>query len=71
MQIAMQNTLKEIAVTLPGSTRVFEKFGLDYCCGGAQTLSAACEKANLAPVALLEALEQVQDLPSVQRDWIM
>lgn len=70
MQIAMQNTLKEIAVTLPGSTRVFEKFGLDYCCGGAQTLSAACEKANLAPVALLEALEQVQDLPSVQPDWI-
>lgn len=69
MHIATQSTLKDLAVTLPGSTRIFEKFGLDYCCGGAQTLAAACEKAQLAPQAVLTELEAAQASPVAQPDW--
>lgn len=37
----------EIAVRLPGSTAIFRKLKLDYCCGGAVSLGGAVEKRGL------------------------
>jgi regulator of cell morphogenesis and NO signaling len=71
MQIATQSTLKDLAIALPGSTRIFEKFGLDYCCGGAQSLAAACVKARVEPQSLLAELEKAQAVPATQTDWAM
>jgi len=31
----------------PAATRVFEKLGIDYCCGGNKSLDEACRAANL------------------------
>lgn len=69
MQIATQNTLRDLAVAVPGSTRVFEKFGLDYCCGGAQSLAEACVKARVTSQAVLAELEQAQAAKPAQTDW--
>lgn len=49
-------TVREIAVEMPQATRVFEKLGIDYCCGGTKTLEQACAAANLPIDRVLESL---------------
>ena len=52
------NTVREIALSVPGATRVFERLGIDYCCGGAASLAEACAAAGLAPEEVLGTLER-------------
>ena len=42
MTVAIDKTVRELALENPASTRVFESFGIDYCCGGNRSLSEAC-----------------------------
>ncbi len=39
-------TVREIALSQPSSIRVFEQFGIDYCCGGRKPLAVACTRAG-------------------------
>ena len=50
-------TVRNLAVTIPGATRVFEQWGIDYCCGGAQTLQEACEKLALPVEEIVRSLD--------------
>jgi len=50
--------VRELAVENPASTRVFEKLGIDYCCGGNRSLREACENANLQFDQVLDSLEK-------------
>ena len=47
MTLNTSTTVRELAVTEPGATRVFEKLKIDYCCGGGKTLAEACEVVGL------------------------
>ena len=38
MSIAIEKTVRELALEIPAATRVFEQLGIDYCCGGNQSL---------------------------------
>jgi regulator of cell morphogenesis and NO signaling len=60
MTINATQTVRELAVTLPGATRVFEQFGIDYCCGGARTLGDACQTANLSFTTIAHSLAQAE-----------
>jgi len=65
MRITSDQTVRDIALANPGSARVFEKLGIDYCCGGTHSLSAACARAKVpleSALALLETCEQTQEL---------
>lgn len=57
MPISANSTVGEIAVALPESTRVFERFKIDYCCGGGQMLSDACASVGVNTDQLLEMLK--------------
>jgi regulator of cell morphogenesis and NO signaling len=50
-------TVREIALEQPSSIRVFEKFGIDYCCGGRKPLADACIAGNLDVETVIAALE--------------
>lgn len=50
-------TVREIALEQPSSIRVFEKFGIDYCCGGRKPLADACIAGNLEVDTVIAALE--------------
>lgn len=65
--IDTQKSVGELVVEFPASTAVFEKFGIDYCCGGKKLLADACKNAG-APVdevvnrinALLKTVDSVE-----------
>ncbi|WP_410014560.1 iron-sulfur cluster repair protein YtfE [Sodalis sp. C49] len=45
--------LGSLAITIPRATRLFREYGLDFCCGGKQTLLRAAEK-QLLDIELIE-----------------
>jgi regulator of cell morphogenesis and NO signaling len=62
----------ELAVENPNVTRIFEKFGIDYCCGGHRPLAAACAAAKVSVDDVLSVIEQAQtqsEKAAVQRNW--
>ncbi len=56
-------TVREIALEQPTSIRVFEQFGIDYCCGGRKPLAEACTAGNLEVDAVVAALETAAKKP--------
>jgi regulator of cell morphogenesis and NO signaling len=64
-------TVRELAVEMPNATRVFEKLGIDYCCGGQKSLEEACAAANLSIDEVARSLEMSGGNESIddQRDW--
>jgi regulator of cell morphogenesis and NO signaling len=65
MTISSTTKVRDVALELPRSTRLFEKFKIDYCCGGDQPLAAACASAGVDVQNLLELIEQVKQTPAV------
>lgn len=57
MSLNPRKTVRELAVEIPNATRVFEKFGIDYCCGGKKSLDEACDTAKLPLDDVLAALD--------------
>jgi regulator of cell morphogenesis and NO signaling len=58
--ILTEQTLGELAVAVPTAAKVFHRYGLDYCCGGKQSLAAACARKGLDPAAVLEDIRTDQ-----------
>lgn len=57
MNFESTQTVAEIATSHPESVRVFQKLGIDFCCGGRMPLAQACEKMGLSVDETLAALE--------------
>jgi regulator of cell morphogenesis and NO signaling len=71
MNVDLNRTVRDLAVENPAATRIFEKFGIDYCCGGSKSLREACAEANVAPDRLLESLQTAGQTKSTKgnKDW--
>lgn len=69
MTISEQTAVGEIAATVPGSVRVFERHGVDFCCGGRKTLAAACAEAGLPVAEIATELEAVARSATPEIDW--
>jgi regulator of cell morphogenesis and NO signaling len=60
--ITSESTIGALVAAQPALARIFERLGIDYCCGGKQTLAAACARLKLdvtTTVALLNSTEAV------------
>lgn len=64
-------TVREFAVESPEAVRVLERLGIDYCCGGGETLDKACEKAGVSVADLARSVEDEarRASTSTERDW--
>jgi regulator of cell morphogenesis and NO signaling len=58
MDISGTTTIGELASELPQAARVFEQYGIDYCCGGETPLKEACKIKNVDLDEILKAVEQ-------------
>ncbi len=64
-------TVGELVTRRPSRARVFERFGIDYCCGGKRPLGEACRQHGVELSVLLEALKEAEAdaSPETQKDW--
>jgi len=72
MSTTMERTVRELALEIPAAARVFERLGIDYCCGGGHTLEQACKAAKVPLYEVKVWLESARcaapaDPPA--RDW--
>ena len=52
-------TLGDLVVATPGAAALFERLGVDYCCGGARTLDDACEHHGLDGTTVQTMLDAI------------
>ncbi len=57
MTLTITKTVRDYAIETPQTIPVFEKLGIDYCCGGNRPLEEACAAANLDVEQVLRSLE--------------
>ena len=69
MSVSTARTVRELALEIPQATRIFEKVGIDYCCGGGKSLEEACATASLSVGDVIDSLERAeQEAKTKQKD---
>ena len=71
-QTLVDATVGQLVVERPSRARVFEKFGIDYCCGGKVPLKHAIAAKGLQAETIVAELEHEQtpgDQPVFERNW--
>jgi regulator of cell morphogenesis and NO signaling len=64
-------TVSEMAAGSLAAVRVFEKFGINYCCGGKRPLVEICREKGLEVAEVEGALaEALADGSAAERDWM-
>lgn len=63
MSITSESRVGEIATQHPLSTRVFSRYGIDFCCGGGLALSEACSKRGVDANAVITEIQQTLQSP--------
>ncbi len=67
-QFTTDTPIGDIAVALPPAIGVFERLGMDYCCGGDRSLADSAQAADVDPALVLTELAGLQRQPD-DRDW--
>ncbi|HEY1205503.1 MAG: iron-sulfur cluster repair di-iron protein [Bryobacteraceae bacterium] len=65
-----QETVRDIAAANPAAVRVFEKYGIDYCCGGHRPLAEVCTERGIAADTVLAEVEAGSRGQAPDRDWM-
>ena len=56
-QLRFEDTVGRIATEHPASIRVFQRYRIDFCCGGREALSQACGERGLDPASVALEIE--------------
>ncbi len=65
----LEQSLGQLACDIPGATRTFHAFNLDFCCGGQKSLREAALGKGLDPLVIADALHALQDTGETRHDW--
>lgn len=66
----IEATVGDLVTQRPSRSRVFEKLGIDYCCGGKRPLAELCEEKGLdANLILTVLLASETDAAADEDDW--
>jgi regulator of cell morphogenesis and NO signaling len=63
MSFDPETTVRDIVTEFPSAIPLLERLGIDYCCGGGQTLLNACAKRNIPVGDVLAEMEQQSEDP--------
>ncbi len=65
-----QTTVGQMVAERPERARIFERLGIDYCCGGKRPLGEVCEEKGLDTESVVRALvESDASASSHSTDW--
>jgi regulator of cell morphogenesis and NO signaling len=65
-----ETTVSQIAASSLAAVKVFERLGIDYCCGGNRPLADACREKGYDPSAVRSELESAMSAASPDtKDW--
>ena len=64
-------TVGQLVAQRPARARVFEQFGIDYCCGGKRPLDEACSAGGIDAAVVVNALHAADAAasPHEELDW--
>lgn len=68
MEIDSAIAVKDIIAANPSAARVFEDLGIDYCCGGGDSLEQACRAADRPLNEVIKMLRQPGAAPREEDD---
>lgn len=60
MELTTATTIRQIVGNDHRAAAVFEKYSIDFCCGGNRTIDAACAQKGVDPALILQELQQVE-----------
>jgi regulator of cell morphogenesis and NO signaling len=66
--IHANQSLGQLATSIPGATSVFHQYKLDFCCGGSRTLAEVAAERGLDAAEILAKLSELQQ-QITSRDW--
>lgn len=70
MNVTPQTTVAEIAGAMPRAIPVFQKHGIDFCCGGRRALSEVCSERGVGFDTILGEIEATGQRPAgADTDW--
>ena len=70
MTITEETTIAEIASSVPSSVPVFQRYGIDFCCGGKRPIGTVCLEQGLSLTDLLRVIESSTAQPAEdERAW--
>jgi regulator of cell morphogenesis and NO signaling len=71
MQNITIKTVREIALEMPITTRVFEEFKIDYCCGGQTMFLEACHTAGVNPEIVQKKITDIaENVETKEFEWL-
>lgn len=69
MSALFEKTIGDLAAESAAAIGVFERYGIDYCCGGRRPLAQACEEAGITVADFEHALHAAPAPPELGIDW--
>lgn len=66
--IHANQSLGQLATSIPGATGVFHQYKLDFCCGGSRTLAEVAAERGLDATEIIAKLSELQQQITT-RDW--
>lgn len=59
----------DVVTESPAAAKVFHRYGLDYCCGGSQTLDSACAEKGVDPKVVISEIEVLGSASGSEVQW--
>jgi len=72
MAITIRQSVRDIVNENPAIIPVFQRYGIDFCCGGDKSFAEACITAKVTPEIVLDAFESAKQLSTeraTEVDW--
>src|SRR6186997_1694567 len=69
MTITETTPVGDIAAAIPSSVRIFQRHGIDFCCGGKRPLGTVCVERGISFDATVTAIEASASTKASERDW--
>lgn len=63
LSLSPETRIADVATANPATIKVFQRFGIDFCCGGKRPLGEVCEEKKLAFADLRSSLETADAEP--------